>query len=77
MIFQKKFSPGFHIFFKQGPTESAKRSAGTGDAESGLVFRAAVFMYTCHGSCVPEHTLCQICHQSFRRRALLIPSDII
>ena len=36
-----------------------------------------MFIYTCHGSCASEHTLCQICHQSFRRRASLMPSDII
>jgi len=30
---------------------------------------AAVFIYTCHQSCAPKYTSCQICHQSFRRRA--------
>ena len=36
-----------------------------------------VFICACHRTCAPEHTLCQICHQSFRRRTLPTPWDII
>jgi len=52
------------------PSQSLRtQDAGSCDAESGLPRIAAVFIYICHGTCAPEHTLCQICHQSFWRRA--------
>jgi len=36
-----------------------------------------VFIYTYHGTCAPEHTPCQIWHQSCRRRVSLPIWDII
>jgi len=36
-----------------------------------------VFIHTCHRTCASEDTLCQICHHSFLRRALLSSCDFI
>jgi len=38
--------------------------------------RAVVFIHTCHRTCAPEHKICPICHQSFRRCASPPPWDI-
>jgi len=56
---------------------SAQRSAGSRDAETGLISYCSGLNTTCHVACAPDHTLRQTSHQSFLRRASPPPLEML
>ena len=52
-------SLGTHVYFKSCPTVSAQHDTGSCFAESRFASFCGGLHTTCHGTCAPEHTLCQ------------------